>query len=80
MAKAANSGAWYKSAVKAKHIHEGKPDKNGYFGRSIEYTDDKNLHEYQTYYDLENVMATERVGQPVPGTPDKDLMIDLGKK
>jgi len=21
------------------------------------YTDDKNLHEYQTYYDLENVMA-----------------------
>merc|ERR1719198_2709955 len=71
---------WYKNALKAKHVHNTKPDKVGYFGRSVEYTDAKNLHAYHTFYDLENVMSSSRCKQPVPGEADADRMADPAAK
>eukprot|EP00040_Diaphanoeca_grandis_P001615 m.18991 g.18991 ORF g.18991 m.18991 type:complete len:113 (-) comp12296_c0_seq1:333-671(-) len=49
------------------------PDKQGYFGRSVEYTDNS-ISSFHTYYDLEGTMRGERCEQPVPGIPTKDLM------
>jgi hypothetical protein len=58
------------------HNVEAGKDKQKYYGRAVEYTDNR-TQSFHTYYDLENVMNKKGAGRcatPIPGVYVEDLL------